>query len=404
MVGFVCVIFALFANSLYHRKTKEEISAIQRAAHNDSDLLVILQEKGGVHAWVLTLGRWAGWALLVIVIIGILASIVMSPDKNKPQPTAAQADSPSTSANQPEQTADKQIPAEVVSSDEKARLAAQKSSARIKWLYEAKNYEAIVQETNLGTQFFYSDFNYIGLALYNTGRYTQAFQVFLKAEQQFPNDPGIKNNLGNVYYSSGDFKSAITKYAESESIIPNNPIFKSNLASAYYSLGDISEAAIKFHEALVLDPFNHPAQLGLKQVEAAQKIEDSRIISAKEDARKANEASRKANAYRLESERNLRAQERQVKLEKEMSALREKERWDRENAEWQERENLRKAKREQDKIENARLEKEKTEQAKLAKEKYEAERPEREKREQEMQKKRAEWMDNERADYLKRSF
>lgn len=69
----LCIIFALFANSLYHNRVKKKIAvaqAIPRNARNGDALLALLRQEGGVHAWVI-------WVAGASIVIGILAAIVI---------------------------------------------------------------------------------------------------------------------------------------------------------------------------------------------------------------------------------------------------------------------------------------------------------------------------------------
>lgn len=210
----------------------------------------------------------------------------------------------------------------VVSSDEKMHNIAKEESKRIAWLFNAKNYEAVVQEYTSDKYFLFSDSLKIGLAFYATGRYQQASIILLAAEKHFPNDTSIKmalgdsyyasgdqanaiikysaadlqqpnnflikNILGNAYYALGDQTNAIKSYRDAEILQPKNTVIKTNLGNAYYALGDPGNAIKKYREALTLEPENTYANRGVKRIE-----EDQRTI-AEETKRQADSVKRQA--------------------------------------------------------------------------------------------------------------
>ena len=268
--------FGMFANVIYYRRVKGKIAAAQRVA-SDDDLIELLIKKGGVHSWV----WWILWVWLSMAVIGIIAAIAIPAYSDYTKKAKAQigGDVPQFASdlqrqtNQPlNQDAVEQAP-RVTTSTEKEQIAAREESEQIKWLFEAKNYEGIVQEFTSGKKFFFSDFGKIGAAFHLTGRHAQAVDILLQAEKYYPNDSLIKNDLGNSYTSLGDYSNALTKYLEAENLSPNDSVVKSNMGVAYYASGDSTNALIKYRAALALDPYNHYAQKGIKAIETKRDAE-----------------------------------------------------------------------------------------------------------------------------------
>ena len=65
-----CILFAIFANALYHRSVKKKIATVQFSITDEDKLVEFLQYKGGVNTWVIYLA-------LGLPILGIVAAIVI---------------------------------------------------------------------------------------------------------------------------------------------------------------------------------------------------------------------------------------------------------------------------------------------------------------------------------------
>ena len=78
------IVFAVYANSLYYNKVKEEIAEAQLNTSDESKLFGYLKRKGGVHKWVI-------WVFGAIPIIGIGLAILlpMVADKKYSLPTTS---------------------------------------------------------------------------------------------------------------------------------------------------------------------------------------------------------------------------------------------------------------------------------------------------------------------------
>ena len=83
---------------------------------------------------------------------------------------------------------------------------------------------------------------YKGSALYNTGRYNEAFDEFTRAYSYNPNNIHVLNNLASSYELKGNHEKAIELYKraiETSSSFEDAPI---NLCAVYFNLGDIENA------------------------------------------------------------------------------------------------------------------------------------------------------------------
>ncbi len=64
------IVFAVYANALYHKSIKKKIAVAQLEIKDESKLLEYLRSKGGVHVWVI-------WVFVGLPVIGILAAILI---------------------------------------------------------------------------------------------------------------------------------------------------------------------------------------------------------------------------------------------------------------------------------------------------------------------------------------
>jgi hypothetical protein len=64
------ILFAAYANSLYHLKIKKKISAARLIARNENQLLEMLQSSRGVNRWVI-------WLPTIIILLGVVAAIAI---------------------------------------------------------------------------------------------------------------------------------------------------------------------------------------------------------------------------------------------------------------------------------------------------------------------------------------
>ncbi|SHE21467.1 DUF2628 domain-containing protein [methanotrophic endosymbiont of Bathymodiolus puteoserpentis (Logatchev)] len=73
ILGIPAVLFAIFSNSLYHKKIVKKITKAKNEIDDEDKLLEFLKYKGGVNTWVILVCN----AMLVISIIGIIAAILV---------------------------------------------------------------------------------------------------------------------------------------------------------------------------------------------------------------------------------------------------------------------------------------------------------------------------------------
>lgn len=97
------ILFAIFANALYHHNAKKKIAAAQSLITGESKLIEFLKRKGGVNRWVI-------WAALCVSIGGILAALIIplyiapiskkepAPDYSAPSPVPESAPAPAPEA------------------------------------------------------------------------------------------------------------------------------------------------------------------------------------------------------------------------------------------------------------------------------------------------------------------
>ena len=70
ILGVPAILFAIFSNSLYHKKVIKKIAKAKNDIDDESKLLEYLKYKGGVNTWVI-------WVFGAIPVIGILAAILI---------------------------------------------------------------------------------------------------------------------------------------------------------------------------------------------------------------------------------------------------------------------------------------------------------------------------------------
>jgi len=98
--------------------------------------------------------------------------------------------------------------------------------------------------------------NDLGLAYMGKEKLEIALEHFKKAIQLAPDYAPAKNNLGTAYLAKKDWDAAITAFKEvTEDILYATPHFPfSNLGLAYYSKGDYENAEKYYLEAVKLQP------------------------------------------------------------------------------------------------------------------------------------------------------
>jgi tetratricopeptide (TPR) repeat protein len=100
--------------------------------------------------------------------------------------------------------------------------------------------------------------------LYRQGRFQDALQACLDAEQVLPDDKSLTealaerfNNLGHVYETQGDYRQALTLYQkalERRTDDRGKAISHSYIGSVYRDLGHHPKAIADYEKAIDLDP------------------------------------------------------------------------------------------------------------------------------------------------------
>jgi hypothetical protein len=67
-LGFLDILFAVYANSLYHKSIKKRIAVAQLSIQDETKLLEYLRYKGGVHTWVI----WVFGLLFIAILAAVL--------------------------------------------------------------------------------------------------------------------------------------------------------------------------------------------------------------------------------------------------------------------------------------------------------------------------------------------
>lgn len=76
----------------------------------------------------------------------------------------------------------------------------------------------------------------LGEAYMTEGNYTMALRELLKAEQLYPDDPYLQNNLGLTYMARGRLETAVTHFEKALALSPNYSPARNNLGSVYIAL------------------------------------------------------------------------------------------------------------------------------------------------------------------------
>jgi len=83
--------------------------------------------------------------------------------------------------------------------------------------------------------------------------YDEALKFALKARNQKPQDPFIKDTLGWIYFKKGLYDNAVKLLTESAEEIPDNATLHYHLGMALYKKGDKEEARQNLEKALKIN-------------------------------------------------------------------------------------------------------------------------------------------------------
>lgn len=168
------------------------------------------------------------------------------------------------------------------------------------------------------------EYNYLGLAYYQTGNFAKSVEAFKKGlAASGTNKKRIYFNMGNSYFSMGDFENAVNSYSMASVADPNYGEAVLNKANAEMKLDRLKDAQDDYVRYLVLCP-DAPQKPAIEKIvalideELAFRAESERI--AREEAeRLRQEEERIAAEKRAEEERiaaEKRAEQERIAAEK----------------------------------------------------------------------------------------
>ena len=106
--------------------------------------------------------------------------------------------------------------------------------------------------------------------------YTEALTNLLKANELYPNNPGILTNLGMAYYFKGEKDTAVKILNRSIEIDKKNSDSRINLASIYFREGDIDKSERLYKEVLKDLTYDKQARtfynLGIIEIEKSNSV------------------------------------------------------------------------------------------------------------------------------------
>ena len=215
--------------------------------------------------------RWSFWGVMLIVgpvFLGVILAIAIPAysdyqhrarmEAGKKQVSVEhQADDPNSSIpSQPSVAAEKakQMTPEqaVIARAEYDQSQSQQRSDRIRKLYEARNYKGVIVEARAG-QYMLTEHNLVGLAFYATNQFSDAIVLFRESENNFPNNPVVKSNLGDAFFSNGQLIEAIEKYREALALSPNNESYKQRIQQVQQAVNHLRQTMQKENTVAVVD-------------------------------------------------------------------------------------------------------------------------------------------------------
>ena len=93
---------------------------------------------------------------------------------------------------------------------------------------------------------------WVGLAEFHYGRqdWLRCRAAYQRAVELAPNDPGLRNNLGNSHQALGQAKQALVQHERALQLAPGNPETLLNLGNARLMLQDLQQAVDYYQQAL----------------------------------------------------------------------------------------------------------------------------------------------------------
>lgn len=167
------------------------------------------------------------------------------------------------------------------------------------------------------------EYNYLGLAYYQTGNFAKSVEAFKKGlAASGTNKKRIYFNMGNSYFSMGDFENAVNSYSMASVADPNYVEAVLNKANAEMKLDRLKDAQDDYVRYLVLCP-DAPQKPAIEKIvalideELAFRAESERI--AREEAERLRQEEERIAAEKAEQERiaaERRAEEERIAAEK----------------------------------------------------------------------------------------
>lgn len=220
--------FAIFGNSLYHRKVKAQIASTQKSNADERRVIRRLNTSGGVHTWVL-------YVLSVIPVIGIVAAIAIPAYQN----TAKTKFDASTAKLADEQPIEKPINLKPIDGKLNAEPVTANSQNQIKHVQSSPNTSA---------SFSYEDAKYEeALAALNQRDYAGAFKILSSLSEQ--GNAKAQNTLGAMYnHGDGvaqDYAEAVKWYRLAAT--QGNSTAQANLAGMFGTGDGIDKDYLRAH-------------------------------------------------------------------------------------------------------------------------------------------------------------
>ena len=121
----------------------------------------------------------------------------------------------------------------------------------------------------------------LGIIYDKKSRYKDAYEAFGYAIALNPQNIHALFNLGQLCIECKMPEEALKHFNDFNRIEKNNPDGICGQALAYFLLGDLNQAEILYRKALIFDPQHNGAKMGLAEVQAEKKLQESTQIHCK---------------------------------------------------------------------------------------------------------------------------
>ena len=102
-----------------------------------------------------------------------------------------------------------------------------------------------------------------GSDLINRGNYTGAISVLSAAVRQDPSDLEVRRRLSSAYIGAGMARQALQQLEAVSRVSPGNAGDYVMMAEAHFQMGDTAKAIARYKQAMLTDPSNTQARMGL---------------------------------------------------------------------------------------------------------------------------------------------